>query len=47
VARRVTDVVAEEVGAQHDRVNVVFREYPMTDSAQGGVTLAAEAKGKA
>jgi hypothetical protein len=40
-------VVGEEVGGQHDRVIVAFREYPMTGSAQGGVTLADEAKGKA
>jgi hypothetical protein len=42
VARRVT----EEVGAQHNRVIVVFREYPMTGCAQGGVTLDDEGKAR-
>jgi 4-oxalocrotonate tautomerase len=44
VAARVTDVVTEELGAAHERVIVVFREYPTTDYAQGGITLAEEAR---
>lgn len=47
VARRVTDVLVEEVGAQRDRLIVVFREYPTTNYAQGGITLADEAKASA
>lgn len=47
VAKRVTDVLVEEVGAQRDRLVVVFREYPTTDYAQGGITLADEAKATA
>jgi hypothetical protein len=43
VARRIT----EELGGQRNRVIVVFREYPMTGCAQGGVGLDDEAKGKA
>lgn len=44
VAARVTDVVVEEVSAVRERVIVVFREYPTTDYAQGGITLADEAR---
>jgi 4-oxalocrotonate tautomerase len=44
VAARVTDVVVEEVGAARERVIVVIREYPTTNYAQGGVTLADEAR---
>ena len=44
VAARMTDVVVEEIGAVRERVIVVIREYPTTNYAQGGITLAEEAR---